>query len=75
MNPEPPLPLPDTFESNTEIAWTFWDSACAEMDDMGDWALSHPIVNTRGAAPTESHGYTSSVGLSVGGHAMEGYSK
>lgn len=47
MNPEPPLPLPDTFESDTEIAWVFWDQACAEMDDMGEFALSHPLVNTR----------------------------
>lgn len=46
------IPIPEVIEF-----WTHheWDSACADMDEQGDWAVSHPFINPRGASPLDSH--------------------
>jgi hypothetical protein len=44
------LPRPEVFESNAEWMWREYDCAQAAwdgMDDVSDWAVSHPLINTR----------------------------
>lgn len=28
-----------------------WDNACADVDDVAEWAVSHPLINTRAEVP------------------------
>jgi len=53
--PGPPLtfelPRPEVIESNDNWAWALWDGACADMDEVSDWAVSHPFINPRAEFP------------------------
>ena len=45
------LPQPEVHEWDGEFGRLMWNMACEMADDCGDWAVAHPLVNTRAELP------------------------
>lgn len=48
-----PLPEPEVLFLDGEFGRICWDQACQAMDEVSEWALSHPLVNTRSETRAE----------------------